>query len=321
LTTTPGETDIKTPSRAHLASLSIVCIWSGWITISRYGVQTELQPADITLLRYCTAFIGVLPLIFRHEWKKFKLYQYLVVGLGVGFPYTLLSFYALKEIRAAHAGVLVNGMLPVLGAIAAWYLFRQRVSLIRYAAIALIFLSNGVMAGGDTFSGEHLIGILLLVVASFAYTLHMTGIRQWQFGWKDVLVTVPVVNVILFVPLWFFFPTALSRAPMHEILLQSLYQGVVVNIIALMFVAYSIRGLGTLTVSLYMSFVPVVTALFAWMCLGELLTIWEFIGIAGCSVGLVLYSRGQGSLRAYPLHKKGGVGATGGTGLSPPSAQ
>ena len=276
--------------RAHLAGLSIVCIWSGWITISRHGVQTELQPADMTLLRYCTALLGVSPLIFRHSWKKFKLHQYLIVGLGVGFPYTMFSFYGLREIKAAHAGVLVNGMLPVLGLIVAWFFYRQSISMPRYGAIALIFLSNLIMAGGDTFSTDHLFGIFLLLSAAVVYTMHMTGIRQWAFSWRDVLVTVPVVNVVLFLPLWFFFPTALFRAPMGDIVLQSFYQGIVVNIIALMFVAYSIRRLGLITVSLYMSFVPVVTAFFAWIFLGESLNAWEVWGIAGCSAGLILYA-------------------------------
>jgi drug/metabolite transporter (DMT)-like permease len=292
--------------KAHLACLSIVCIWSGWIVISRLGVQTRLQPADITLLRYGTALIGVSPLIARHSWNKFKLYQYLIVGLGVGFPYTLFSFYGLREIKAAHAGVLVNGMLPVLGLITAWFLFRRKITVLRYGAIGLIFISNFIMAGSDTFSTEHLVGIFLLLSAAVAYTMHMTGIRLWEFGWRDVLVTVPVMNVLLFVPLWFFFPTALFQAPLRDIALQSFYQGVVVNIVALMFVAYSIRRLGLITVSLYMSFVPVVTALFAWIFLGESLNVWEVWGIAGCSAGLLLYAGGQTPSQADILLSKSG---------------
>jgi drug/metabolite transporter (DMT)-like permease len=289
--------------KAHLAGLSIVCIWSGWITISRHGVQTELQPADITLLRYCTALLGVSPLIFRHTWKKFKLHQYLVVGLGVGFPYTMFSFYGLREIKAAHAGVLVNGMLPILGLVVAWFFYRQRISVLRYGAIALIFISNLIMAGGDTFSADHLFGISLLLSAAVVYTMHMTGIRQWAFSWRDVLVTVPVVNVVLFLPLWFLFPTALFRSQLKDIALQSFYQGIVVNIVALMFVAYSIRRLGLITVSLYMSFVPVVTAFFAWIFLGESLNVWEVWGIAGCSAGLLLYTQGQAPQRMQSTPK------------------
>lgn len=279
--------------RSYLACVFIVCAWSGWITISRYGVQSNLQPADITLIRYATALLCVLPLVVRHRWARFKLHQYLVMGLGVGFPYTMTSFYGLKELKAAHAGVLVNGMLPVLGAVAAWFILRQRVSALRYAAIFLIFLANFVMAGGDTFSAHHSLGTLLLLSAAVFYTAHMIAIRFWGFEWRDVLVTVPVVNTAIFLPMWFFLPTSLDKASMAEILSQAAYQGIIVNIIALMCSTYAIARIGTITVSIFMSFVPVSTALLAWLLLGEALNPWELVGIAGCSLGLFIYAWGQ----------------------------
>jgi drug/metabolite transporter (DMT)-like permease len=279
--------------RAYLACIFIVCAWSGWITISRYGVHSNLQPSDITLIRYLTALLCVLPLIVRHRWTRYKLHQYLVMALGIGCPYTMLSFYGLKELKAAHAGVLVNGMLPVLGAVAAWFILRQRVSALRYGAITLIFIANFVMAGGDTFSTDHLFGILLLLSAAVCYTAHMIAVRFWSFAWRDVLVAVPVVNTIIFLPLWFVFPTSLNQAGIGEILSQAVYQGIIVNIGALMCSTYAIARIGTITVSIFMSFVPVSTALLAWLLLGESLNGWELGGIAGCSVGLFSYAWGQ----------------------------
>lgn len=279
------------PLKPVLAALAMVFIWSGWITVSRYGVHTQLQPADITLLRYWTALLVVSPLVYRFSWRRFRLWQYLMVGLGVGFPYTMLSFYGLKVLRAAHAGVLVNGMLPVLGAIAAWLLFRQRIAAHRYAAIGLIFLSNLVMTGGTVFSVDRAGGIALLLLAAICYTFHMTGIRLCGMTWKDAIVVVPVVNTVLFTPLWYLFPSGFFRSSLQDIAIQAIYQGVVVNVLALMCVAYAIRHLGTITVSLFMSFVPVSTALLAWGLLGEALRPWEIAGIAGCSLGLLWYAK------------------------------
>lgn len=272
-----------------LAGLAVVLIWSGWITISRHGVHSQLQPADITLLRYWTALLAVSPLIARYDWRRFRLHQYLVVGLGVGFPYTMLSFYGLKVLRAAHAGVLVNGMLPVLGALAAWLLFRQRIAAHRNVAIALIFLANFVMTGNTVLAVGQPVGIVLLLVAAVCYTGHMTGIRLWRMTWQDVVVIVPTINVLLFTPLWLVLPSNLTRASLHDIAVQAIYQGIIVNVIALVCVAYAIRHLGTITVSLFMSFVPVTTALLAWGVLGEALGGWEIAGIIGCSAGLLLY--------------------------------
>ena len=276
--------------KPYLAGLAVVLIWSGWITISRHGVHSQLQPADITLLRYWTALLAVSPLICRYNWHTFRLHQYLVVGLGVGFPYTMLSFYGLKVLRAAHAGVLVNGMLPVLGALAAWLLFRQRIAAHRYGAIALVFLANFIMTGDTVLAVGQPVGIVLLLTAAVCYTGHMTGIRLWRMTWQDVVVIVPTVNVLLFTPLWLVLPSNLTGASLHDIAVQAIYQGIIVNVIALVCVAYAIRHLGTITVSLFMSFVPVTTALLAWGVLGEALGGWEIAGIIGCSAGLLLYA-------------------------------
>ncbi len=216
-----------------------------------------------------------------------------MVGLGIGFPYTMLSFYGLRELKAAHVGVLVNGMLPVFGAIAAWFILRQRVSIMRYGAIGLIFLANFIMAGGDTFSWDHITGIILLLVVAALYTMHMIGVKHWGFEWRDVLVSVPVVNVVLFLPLWFVFPSALFQADIKNIISQAVYQGIVVNIFALMFSTYAIKHLGTITVSIFMSVVPLSTAILAWLLLDENLSNYELAGIIGCSIGLFIYSRGQ----------------------------
>lgn len=286
--------------RPIVAGVLVVLIWSGWITISRYGVHTRLTPADITLLRYATTFFLVSPLIVRYSWKKFPVYQYLVVGLGVGFPYTMFSFYGLMEIRAAHAGVIVNGMLPVFGAAAAWIFFKQRISGVRYGVIGIIFMANIVMTGGGStggnstggtfFSPDQIFGIFLLLSAALVYTFHMVAVRLWGFTWKDVIVVIPVVNMLIFFPMWFFFPSTNFDVPMGEIVLQAAYQGIVVNIVALSCVAYAIHHLGTITVSLFMSFVPVTTAILASLLLNESLSAWEIAGILGCTGGLFLWN-------------------------------
>lgn len=289
--------------RAYFACTFIIFVWSGWIIISRYGVHTILQPADITLLRYCTALACVSPLLIRHDWSKYQLYQYLTVGLGIGFPYTMLSFYGLIQLKAAHAGVLINGMLPIFGAIGAWFILKHTLSPLRYGAIGLIFLSNFIMAGGDTFSLAHSTGIILLLLAAAFYTSHIISIKHWGFGIKDVLVTVASVNTVIFVPLWFFFPHALFQADFKDIISQALYQGILVNIVALLSITYAIRQLGPVTVSIFMSVVPVTTAILAWLILGEELNKFELAGIIGCSIGLFIYTRGSlQETRKRPLH-------------------
>ena len=114
---------------ACLAGIAVVFIWSGWD--HPFQIWNE-NPPDAIGFNYAAVCYGVVLCIAPSSvvrLKKYSLFQWLVVGLGVGFPYTLLSFYGLKTIGAAHAGVLVNGMLPVLGTVAAYFIFSQKIPL------------------------------------------------------------------------------------------------------------------------------------------------------------------------------------------------
>ena len=75
----------------------------------------------------------------------------------------------------------------------------------------LFLWANIVMIGENFFSSEHLLGITLLFSAAIIYTFHMVGVRLWGFTWQDVFVVVPVVNAVLFLPLWFFSRQLVSR--------------------------------------------------------------------------------------------------------------
>ncbi len=133
--------------KASLGAVLITIIWSGWIILSRVGVQSSLTPEDITIIRFGTASIVTLPFALRYNWKKLTLWKAIIVALGCGFPYTIFSFYGLQSTRAANAGVIVNGMLPVFGALLAFLLLNEKSSKQRLVAIAFILLANIVMMG------------------------------------------------------------------------------------------------------------------------------------------------------------------------------
>jgi len=276
-------------TKATATGILIILIWSGWITISRMGVQSHLTPADITLLRYATAAVCAIPFALKYTLTKKNILRGIPMALGVGFPYTLLSFYALRYTQAANAGVLVNGLLPVFTAFFGLLIFNDKIPLRRTLAIVGIFGANMLMitgGTGDVFSFSW----LMLITAALVYSIHMVSVRAFSFHFKDILILTPLINIVLFAPLFFLFDSNLTTAPLSEIILQSLYQGVVVNMIALSCVSYTIKHLGATTTSLFMSFVPTVTALLAFGALGERLTPQEVLSIILCSGFLYLYN-------------------------------
>ena len=71
-----------------------------------------------------------------------------------------------------------------------------------------------------------------------------------------------------------------------------IYQGVVVSIVALLLITYAVSKLGSGTMSVFLSYVPAVTAILAFIFLHESLSLQEQLGIVLCSIGLTVYTRG-----------------------------
>jgi drug/metabolite transporter (DMT)-like permease len=277
---------------AYVAAILAVFIWSCWITLSRLGVQTSLTPYDITFLRFSTAALITLPFSLKYNWREVKWRPILLVALGCGFPYTMFSFIGLKTIKAANAGVLVNGMLPVIGIFFTLFWFKEKVSKLKYLAIFILLVANWTMTNfSASFSISYLPGIFALLSAALVFSIYMAATKRWGYGIKDVIAFVPLVNAVLFLPIWLWNPSAIWDSPLQDIMIQVVYQGIVVSIFALLLITYAVNKLGSETMSVYLSYVPVATAILAYFFLNESLSVQEQIGIVLCSLGLVIYAK------------------------------
>lgn len=286
---------------ALLGGLAVVAIWSGWLVLSRLGVQTVLTPADITLLRYVTAALCTLPWALTYPWRSVRWGRALVVALGCGFPYTLLSFYGLKLSPAAQAGVLVNGSLPVISGLLAIVLLKQRFRAGAWLGVALVVIANGLMVGPTLMNQSvPVAGLLLLFAAASVMSIYMTAVKAWQVSIRDILVWVPWINGLMFIPIWWLMPHVLPQAPLNDVLLQVVYQGIIVSVLALFLLGFVIRELGSMTSSLCMAFVPASAALLAIPVLNEWPGTLQWAAIALCTLGLMVYGRSQQQQNKVP---------------------
>ncbi len=276
---------------ASVGALFITFVWSGWIILSRSGVHTSLTPEDLTLIRYGTATVFALPFTLRYNWKELTLWKAVIVALGCGFPYTMFSFYGLLSIKAANAGVIVNGLLPVFGVILAFIILGEKSTRRRIVAIVLILLANLIMMG-DTVNNLATDGFgwLMLLGASFVFSSYMFLGKRWKFTTRDVLAFLPIINIVIFLPWWLLTSSGIQEASLSDLALQASYQGILVSVVALLLTFYAIKHIGAMNLSIYFSFVPFITAILAWMILNEHLVLHEIVGISVCSFGLLLYA-------------------------------
>ena len=279
------------PLLASIGAIFITFVWSGWIILSRTGVKSSLTPEDLTLIRFGTATIVALPFAIRYEWKKLTLWKAIIVAMGCGFPYTLFSFYGLQSIKAANAGVIVNGLLPVLGVLLAFLVLGERSTKQRIFAVILILIANVIMMGSPGDFVENWFGWSMLVSAALVFSSYMFLGKRWGFTTKDVLAFLPIINLVIFLPWWLLTDSGIAEASLSNVLLQASYQGILVSVIALLLTFYAIQHIGAMSLSIYFSFVPFITAILAWVIIDENLAVNELVGIVICSGGLFLYAK------------------------------
>ena len=282
---------LSQPLLASIGALFITFVWSGWIILSRFGVHTSLTPEDITFIRYGTATIFTLPFAIKYNWKQLTLWKAVIVALGCGFPYTMFSFYGLINMKASNAGVIVNGLLPVFGVILSFIVLGERSTKLKIFAVVLILIANLIMMGNFNGVFTNWFGLLMLIGASLVFSSYMFLGKRWGFTTKDVLAFLPIINASIFLPWWLLHDSGISETPLSQIALQASYQGVLVSVIALLITFYAIKHIGAMTLSIYFSFVPIITSILAWIILRESLKFYEIIGISICSFGLLLYAK------------------------------
>jgi drug/metabolite transporter (DMT)-like permease len=206
----------------------------------------------------------------------------------------LLSFYGLQSAKAAKAGVLINGLLPVFGAFWALVWLRTKLKLQQTIGICIVIFANGLMLYGSNFTISNttqLWGVIFLVLASMVYSTYMAGIKAWAFTFKDVIVQVPLINTLILLPIWLYVPSHIDQASWTDISMQIVYQGIIVTLGAGIMITYAIGKLGAVTSSLFIAFVPVVTALIAFTFMGESLNAIEWLSIVLCTSGILVYTK------------------------------
>jgi len=288
-------------SRAGLiATFFAICIWAGFILVSRYGGKGVLTGWDVTALRFGVGALIALVFLPRVTLPPYKVILLFSLFGGVGYAVTVYA--AFRMAPAAHAAVLLPGALPFTTAVIAWLWLRQKPSQPQRIALMLVFIGITLTAA-DTFShGAHLTGMLMLgdllyLCGSSLWAVFTLLLRRYPMPPLTAAVVTTLGSAILYLPVWWLFlPSSMGQAPPAEIAIQAIYQGVLVVFVAMMLYSFAVRCLGAQTVALMMAIVPGLAALSAVPVLGEPLSLLTLAGLGAVTMGAMLGAR-QASLK------------------------
>ncbi|MDA0224376.1 MAG: DMT family transporter [Proteobacteria bacterium] len=290
---------MPTSSPSHVtgyaAAWTIVFVWSFWLIVSRVANQSGLTIYDLAAMRYGLASLVVLPLcLYYKPWRGLRLTQIALLSFILGPVYILTVFSGFLFAPAAHGGIFMNGVLPLISILFGIFLFRARPSLQQVLGAALILISAVVLAWDASVTSlqNAWIGDLLFVIGALFFSTYVVLSERWQLGAMQIIFCGTLVNAVLYLPIWaLWLPSGLADAPLGPFLLQAAYQGFVPNLLGLLFIAHASRTIGNGNTSVILAAVPGGGALLGALILGENLGPISILALVILTVGLLISVR------------------------------
>lgn len=288
-----------------LAWVVTVAVAASWQLATRFAVTTTLTPVDLAVLRYCLPAVMLLPVLVRRGFWPGTVSPVLMVLIiaGGGLPFGLLGMAGAQFAPASHMGAIVPGSMPIFVTLLSAIVFEERFDRARLFGLGAIILGvgcvvgaalTGIAGGPSVVIGDALFGLAGASWAVYTVAYRKSGVDAWYGAalicfWSAVLV----------VPVWAMLPgTQLLAAPIPDVALQVLAQGVLAGIVGLVAYGAAIRHLGASLAAVSGAAVPALTALGGIALLGEPLTALTAMGIVLVAGGLWAYAGAPGLARA-----------------------
>lgn len=275
--------------------MGAAAIWSGWWVMTRLSVTTGLAGPDLAALRFGVAGIALLPVLWRgrRELAGVPLHLLLVMTAGAGAPYALVAATALRFASAGNGGALTLGLLPMFTAILSVWVLNERVGRIRAVGIGVIAAGAvAIAAQGFDMSGAWR-GHLLFMLGAAMWSGYTVAMRRSGLSAMTATSVVCVLSAAAYLPVYLMAvgPHGLLAAPMQQVVVQALYQGVLSAVGALFCYSQAVTCLGATRASVFTALVPALATVLGVGLLGELPSGVEGAGVALLSLGAYVASR------------------------------
>ncbi|MGY2048661.1 DMT family transporter [Methylobacterium sp. JK268] len=275
-------------------ALLAVAIWGGWFVVTRRAVGSTgvLGPADLVALRFLCSGLILLPVVLRmRRLDRRDRVDAAWLVLGQGAPFALLISIALRYAPAGHGAALTPGTMPLMAAGLGMLLLRDRPGRGALAGLALILVGALTLAGTAE-TREALLGHGLFLTAALLWAAGTVRLRRSALKPVEATALICVVSLVLYLPAYL--TLGISRiplAPLGELVLQGVYQGVLVSVVALVAFNRSLALIGRRTPA-FTALVPVSATLLAIPILGEVPSLLDGAAVAAIGLGVLLTARG-----------------------------
>lgn len=256
----------------------------------------HFQPITIVFIRLLLALI--IMLVFLSATRGFTRIKkndrklFFMLAFFEPFLYFIGESYGLTYVSATVCSVLIS-TIPVFATIGAWILFRERLKPINYAGIILSFAGVLVFIlnsdGSLSFNVRGLALIMLAVFSAVGYNLTLSKLVGSYSPFFIVCVQ-NLIGAVLFLPVFLVIDLRefLAIPKTFNMFLPVAELAFFASCGAFILFAYSVGKMGITKANVFTNSIPLFTALFSFLLLGEKLSFQNITGMLIVISGIVM---------------------------------
>jgi len=270
--------------------IATVLIWAAFPILTKISVEQALTPNDISVLRYGTAGLLLLPVLLRKGFQNLPAVALVVLVFGAGLPYLLAVTHGLTLSSASHFGLVTPSAMLLCTALGGWLFHGETLTANRLLGLLCVVVGLGLVAIDGLLSQVSSIkGDLLFVLGGFLWASYTLALRQWRIEPLHATAIVSSLSMILCIPLMILTgESQLPQASTRDIVVQMGYQGVLSAVLALIFYSRAVGILGPSKGSVFGALVPGAAMMLAVIFLDETASAYQLAGVAIIFIGVMV---------------------------------
>ena len=266
-----------------------MCIWGGFTILSRLNLHWHVSAWDLVAMRFAIAFLILMPVLLYKKDLAFLWHpRPIILALTGGLAYCLTVYTAFLHAPAAHAAIFLNGCIPLCTAVAAYLLFKQPFDKHTWLSLSIMLSALALMSYLMLHEQASAFGLgdILFFLSAVWWGIFTVLLKQWKLSAWHSMASVAIWSALIYLPIYILFiPKHFQEAEPVHLLVQGVFHGVLVVIIATLTYVAAIERLGAFKTGSIVTLAPFIAAVIAVPLLNEPLSPAIMCGLVGMGIG------------------------------------
>lgn len=290
-------------TRAIVMGLAFALMWSSAFTSARIIVADASPLFSLALRFLVSGVIGVV--IARTMGQSWRLtpkqwYATILFGVCQNALYLGLNFVAMQTVQASVAAIIASTM-PMLVAIASWLLLGERLKPLGILGLLAGAIGVALIMGSRISAGVDLYGVMLCGIGVLALTFATLAVRGATSGGNFMMIVglqMLVGATLLFIAAPVFETIYIN--PSLPLALAFAYTTLVPGLVATLVWFMLLDRIGPVRAATFHFLNPVFGVAIAALLLGETLGLWDAVGVAIVTLGILAVQLSRQPKRRRP---------------------